>query len=198
METTTDFYTRDQILEIFKAMGSKVGGGAAQQNLIKRPQGQLVWIKNTDFNEAGEDNREKPFYKANIVTDEGMKATLKLAQGEECQEPKFLQPFDREQGLIMDYSEMAEKGIRDMIDIDELNHATILYNLYKRYENDDIYTYVGPTLLAVNPFKNMSQKYPPSIINDYHKITEASESEFLSIMRAMPPHSYAISAFSHK
>jgi myosin I len=60
----------------------------------------------------------------------------------------------------MDYSEMADKGIEDMIDIDELNHATILWNLYRRYQNDDIYTYVGPTLLAVNPFKNMNQKYP--------------------------------------
>ena len=33
----------------------------------------------------------------------------------------------------MDYSLAAEQGISDMIDIDELNHATILYNLYKRY-----------------------------------------------------------------
>ena len=55
---------------------------------------------------------------------------------------------------------MADKGIADMIDIDELNHATILWNLYKRYQKDEIYTYVGPTLLAVNPFKNMNHKYP--------------------------------------
>ena len=40
-----------------------------------------------------------------------------------------------------------------MIDIDELNHSTVLYNLFKRYMADKIYTYVGPTLLAVNPFK---------------------------------------------
>ena len=55
---------------------------------------------------------------------------------------------------------MADKGLQDMIDIDELNHATILWNLYKRYIADDIYTYVGPTLLAVNPFKRMDHKYP--------------------------------------
>ena len=66
--------------------------------------------------------------------------------------------------MVMDYSLSAEQGIKDMIEIDELNHATILYNLYKRYVNDEIYTYVGPTLLAVNPFKDMSAKFPPSII----------------------------------
>ena len=60
----------------------------------------------------------------------------------------------------MDYSDMADRGIKDMIDIDELNHATILYNLRKRYEKDRIYTYVGPTLLVVNPFKSTENIYP--------------------------------------
>ena len=55
----------------------------------------------------------------------------------------------------MDNSAMAEDGIQDMINIDELNHSTVLYNLYRRYIRDEIYTYVGPTLLAVNPFKKV-------------------------------------------
>ena len=70
----------------------------------------------------------------------------------------------------MDWSDMAEKGIQDMIEIDELNHATILWNLHQRYFTDDIYTYVGPTLLAVNPFTNMDHKYPPSCIEQYKQI----------------------------
>jgi len=40
-----------------------------------------------------------------------------------------------------------------MGDIDELNNATLLYNLGNRYKKDEIYTYVGPILLALNPFK---------------------------------------------
>ena len=46
-----------------------------------------------------------------------------------------------------------------MVEIDELNHATLLYNLYKRYTKDEIYTYVGPILLAMNPFKNLDYLY---------------------------------------
>jgi len=98
----------------------------------------------------------------------------------------------------MDYSPVAETGIKDMIDIDELNHATILYNLYKRYQKDDIYTYVGPTLLAVNPFKNMLHKYPAKLIEDYKDIIDADNSVYYDVMKSMPPHSYAVSAFAHK
>lgn len=93
---------------------------------------------------------------------------------------------------------MADKGLKDMIDIDELNHATVLWNLYKRYCTDDIYTYVGPTLLAVNPFKSMKEKYPPECINDYKQIIEADSNTYLEVMRVLPPHVYAISSYAHK
>jgi myosin heavy subunit len=133
---------------------------SSTKRLLKRPEGELVWIKNDDYNENDELNKEKPFYKANIIEDDGIMSHLKLATGEECFENKFMQPFSLNNELVMDYSEMADKGIPDMIDIDELNHATILYNLRKRYEKDMIYTYVGPTLLVVNPFKDTEHTYP--------------------------------------
>jgi myosin heavy subunit len=106
---------------------------------------------------------------ANVVADLGDKCTCKIAEKETCSEPIFMKPFDHDKSLIMDWSEMANKGLKDMIDIDELNHATILWNLYKRYCNDDIYTYVGPTLLAINPFKRMDKKYPPAILMEEYK-----------------------------
>jgi myosin heavy subunit len=109
---------------------------------------------------------------ANVVADLGDKCTCKISEKETCSEAIFMKPFDHDKNLIMDYSEMANNGLKDMIDIDELNHATILWNLYKRYCNDDIYTYVGPTLLAVNPFKRMDKKYPPSILlEEYQQIS---------------------------
>ena len=47
-----------------------------------------------------------------------------------------------------------------MTELDELNHASVLRNLYTRYLKDEIYTYVGETLLAVNPFKLIKNKVP--------------------------------------
>jgi len=118
----------------------------------------------------------------------------KLQAGEECFEPKFKKAsFEHSKKLVMDNSDMAERGIQDMINIDELNHATVLYNLYRRYIRDDIYTYVGPTLLAVNPFKAVTNK----TIADYMPITKAGDN-FHEVMVEMDPHSYAISAYAHK
>jgi myosin heavy subunit len=97
-----------------------------------------------------------------------------IAAGEECNEPKLKGSFemnkkDGDLDLVMDYSDMADKGIKDMIDIDELNHATILYNLYKRYIVGDINTYVGPTLLVINPFG----KVPITPMEKFREITES-------------------------
>lgn len=93
------------------------------------------------------------------------KVVLRLADSEkaECQVAELKKPnFD---GLVehtMDYSQTASKGIPDMVDIDELNHATLMHNLQVRYSKDEIYTYVGPIILAMNPFKSLDSKlYSP-------------------------------------
>jgi myosin heavy subunit len=65
-----------------------------------------------------------------------------------------------------------------MTELDELNHATVLRNLYTRYLKDEIYTYVGETLLAVNPFKLIKNKVP----KDYYSIIEA-ESDFYDVFK---------------
>ena len=57
------------------------------------------------------------------------KVTLKLADSEraECQVADLKKP--NFEGLVentMDYSQTASKGLPDMVDIDELNHATLM------------------------------------------------------------------------
>ena len=42
-----------------------------------------------------------------------------------------------------------------------LSDATLLANTKARYANDDIYTYVGPILVSVNPFKYIPRLYAP-------------------------------------
>jgi myosin heavy subunit len=43
----------------------------------------------------------------------------------------------------------------DMVRIGDLNEAAILHNLRLRYTEDAIYTYIGPTLISTNPFKQL-------------------------------------------
>eukprot|EP00051_Salpingoeca_urceolata_P021427 m.336285 g.336285 ORF g.336285 m.336285 type:complete len:1061 (+) comp19795_c1_seq2:302-3484(+) len=46
-------------------------------------------------------------------------------------------------------------GVEDMVLLPKINEEAIAENLRKRYMDDFIYTYIGPVLIAVNPFKSM-------------------------------------------
>ena len=52
-------------------------------------------------------------------------------------------------------NQMEGSGYSDMVDIVQLNEVALLQNTRLRFLQDDIYTYVGPTLLAVNPFRRI-------------------------------------------
>lgn len=43
----------------------------------------------------------------------------------------------------------------DLVDLPILNEAELLFNIRKRYEDDLIFTYVGPTLVCMNPYKDI-------------------------------------------
>ena len=124
---------------------------------------------------------------------------LKLTTEEQktCKVEDFMQSsFEVTLESTMEYSKAAEKGLADMVEIDELNHATLLYNLQVRYMRDEIYTYVGPILLAMNPFKDVSQLYTEQLVEDYKKII-ASKQPY-DDRRNMPPHIFAITAMAYK
>jgi len=44
------------------------------------------------------------------------------------------------------------KSIPDLVNIATLNDAELLRVVRMRFDNADIYTWVGPTMLVVNPF----------------------------------------------
>lgn len=52
-------------------------------------------------------------------------------------------------------SKKDANSIEDMVLISKVTDPTITENLKKRYLADSIYTYIGPTLVAVNPYKKL-------------------------------------------
>ena len=44
-----------------------------------------------------------------------------------------------------------------MVSMDNLNEAEILYNIKLRYAQDRIFTYIGPTLIVMNPYKKIEE-----------------------------------------
>ncbi|ESN91739.1 hypothetical protein HELRODRAFT_165806 [Helobdella robusta] len=50
---------------------------------------------------------------------------------------------------------VKQSGVEDMVLLQKINEAAIVENLKKRFMDDCIYTYIGPVLISVNPFKNL-------------------------------------------
>lgn len=100
------------------------------------------------------------FIQCHVVKLAGDKVLLRLTDEErkDCKIPELCRPqFEAPVDHTMDYSLTADQGLPDMVEIDELNHATLMQNLFARYKNNNIYTYVGPIILAMNPFKNLDK-----------------------------------------
>jgi myosin-5 len=93
---------------------------------------------------------------------------------------------------------MTEEGCDDMVDIDELNSATLLYNLANRYKREEmeIYTWVGPILLALNPFKRCPHYEGQEFENLYRRITDPNFSP-VAVKKELRPHTNAISAMAY-
>jgi myosin heavy subunit len=128
-----------------------------------------------------------------------MDATLKLTP-EEAAEPdgvpsKFKGEFKVSAGLTEESSENAIAGIPDMVDMDELNRATLLYNLANRYHRLDIYTWVGPILLVLNPFKFVAQYDGKEFESQYKRlITDPFPAQ---VKKEVTPHANAVSALAY-
>ncbi len=61
-----------------------------------------------------------------------------------------------------------DKFCNNLINLTYLNEPTVLNNILFRYSNDEIYTFNGDILIAVNPFKKIPI-YSNEIINNYIK-----------------------------
>ncbi|WAR51919.1 hypothetical protein PtB15_1B356 [Puccinia triticina] len=72
-------------------------------------------------------------------------------------------------------------GVSDMTLLSTISNDAINDNLKKRFENAEIYTYIGHVLISVNPFR-MLPIYGPEILNSYKGKNRLE----------MPPHVYAV------
>ncbi|KAJ2894543.1 class II myosin, partial [Coemansia aciculifera] len=84
-----------------------------------------------------------------------------------------------------DWSESTTKkkqaGVADMTMLSKITNEAINENLKARFENHDIYTYIGNVLISVNPFKDLGI-YTPQILKSYENKNRME----------LAPHVYAI------
>ncbi|KAM6934043.1 myosin-IIIb [Xenentodon cancila] len=68
----------------------------------------------------------------------------------------------------------------DLVNLEFLDEESIISHLHKRYDELQVYTYVGDILIALNPFQNLSI-YSPQFSKLYHGVKRAEN----------PPHIFA-------
>ncbi|CEG45326.1 myosin 29 [Plasmopara halstedii] len=69
----------------------------------------------------------------------------------------------------------------DILHMSDLSEQSLLENLRKRYEHDLIYTYVGPIVIAINPYKQLDV-YSERHMTEYYG----------KAMGSLPPHVFAL------
>jgi len=93
----------------------------------------------------------------------------------------------------------------DLINLIHLHEPALVYCLKKRFEMDKIYTFTGPILLALNPFKNCREMYSEKIMSLYWRRGEMSSltegmssssgeektSHDIDNLENLPPHVFA-------
>ncbi|CAI5513551.1 unnamed protein product [Closterium sp. Naga37s-1] len=79
-------------------------------------------------------------------------------------------------------------GVDDMTKLSYLHEPGVLHNLYLRYSVDEIYTYTGSILIAINPFRSLPHLYDEQMMEQY-KGTRLGE---------LSPHVFAIAETAYR
>lgn len=152
-----------------EAMALLLSFGSKTDASWLRPHAQ-VWVT-----ASYDDKSEEAYYRAQVVS-----------IGKEEVEVEML-GTGRASVPVQDVYAMdtdAEEGVPDMSKLAHLSEASLLSTLRTRYKRHEIYTSVGPTLIALNPYSPLPALYSPDAIVQY------------SSLPTQPPHIYGLSALA--
>jgi myosin-5 len=113
-------------------------------------KGDKVWVEDKDLAWIAADVLDSFDNKLHVETSTGKKV--------------FVSP---EKLFRRDPDDEEHNGVDDMTKLTYLHEAGVLYNLQRRYALNDIYTYTGSILIAVNPFKKLPHLYNGHMMEQY-------------------------------
>ncbi|KAI9698497.1 MAG: class II myosin [Candelina mexicana] len=87
---------------------------------------------------------------------------------------------------IFESTKKKEVGVSDLTLISKISNEAINDNLKKRFENAEIYTYIGHVLVSVNPFRDLGI-YTEKVLDSYRGKNRLE----------MPPHVFAVAESSY-
>lgn len=90
----------------------------------------------------------------------------------------------------------SETDVENLINLPYLHEPAILHCLQERYLSSNIYTYTGPILIAINPFKTVSL-YTNQILESYYN-HGLMKSQGIVNDEPLAPHVYAIADAAYR
>jgi myosin heavy subunit len=90
-----------------------------------------------------------------------------------------------------------DAAVDNLISLPYLHEPAILYCLEQRYYRSDIYTYTGPILIAVNPFKKVNL-YGSHVLELYYNHGLLKSQGIENTTTALPPHVYAVADAAYR
>lgn len=122
---------------------------ATERNIIA---GMKVWVE----------DKELAWVDGEVIKVEKGQASVLTSKGR-----KVFTPFSKIHPRDLD---TQPGGVDDMTKLAYLNEPNVLYNLASRYELNDIYTYTGNILIAVNPFTKLPHLYDVNMMEQYREV----------------------------
>jgi hypothetical protein len=93
------------------------------------------------------------------VNEEQDTLTVKIPSGESFKVPRSTASY---------ISSSDDKGLSDILKLQSFSEMSLIHNLRIRYSRDEIYTFVGPILISINPYKWLSNLYSEETMTAYH------------------------------
>ncbi|GJP38325.1 hypothetical protein CLOM_g22778 [Closterium sp. NIES-68] len=131
--------------------------------------GSYVWVEDA----------EQAWVEGEVVKVEKKKVTVKVGDKETVYRLKHIHPKD---------PDAPSGGVDDMTKLAYLHEPGVLHNLAVRYSLDEIYTYTGSILIAVNPFQRLPHLYDVHMMEQYRG----------SRLGELSPHVFAIAETSFR
>lgn len=127
-------------------------------------QGTLIWIK----------HEEEVWVQAEIVTSCEKEIIVKTDEDPDSRvvlqanEPVFLRALDV-------YTADGLSALDDLTQLTHLHEPAVLSSLQIRFDIDKIYTFTGPILIALNPFKTVPGLYDEEVLRSFITVKPTSK-----------------------
>jgi myosin heavy subunit len=114
---------------------------------------KAVDCSNTDYDWIG----ENLYVPACVVKEETGLLTVSLPSGEVYRMTSACRVTDRD-----------DEGVDDILKLRDFSEMSLIHTLRVRYYKDEVYTFVGPILISLNPYKRIKDIYQPDTMDAYH------------------------------